>query len=224
MRIKDGSQSLDPADSADLVGPCDPGAAIGQASDEMDDSTLLRRIRAGDQRALEVLCRRAWKPVYRSFARFTRDPAEAEDLTQEVFLRALRSLPQFEDRGLPFTAYLLRIASNLARDRWRSGPSRTVVTADVPERAVPGPGPDSLAVESDRRQVLVAALDRLAPDHRAVLRLRILEGRTTSEVAALTDRSQPAVRQLQVRALAALRAQLGDQLGSANVEATGDWG
>ncbi len=121
MRIKDGSQSLDPADPADLVGPCHPGAAIGQASDEMDDSTLLRRIRAGDQRALEVLGRRAWKPVYRSFARFTRDPAEAEDLTQEVFLRALRSLPQFEDRGLPFTTYLLRIASNLARDRWRAG-------------------------------------------------------------------------------------------------------
>lgn len=52
--------------------------------------------------------------MYRSFARFTRNPAEAEDLTQEVFLRALRSLPQFEDPGLPFTAYLLRIANNLA--------------------------------------------------------------------------------------------------------------
>lgn len=69
--------------------------------------------------------------MYRSFARFVQDPAEAEDLTQEVFLRALRSMPQFEDRGLPYLAYLLRIAGNLARDRWRAGPNRLVVTADL---------------------------------------------------------------------------------------------
>ena len=188
---------------------------VGMARHEMDDSALLRRARAGDQRALDELCRRCWKPVYRSFARFTQNPAEAEDLTQEVFLRALRSLPQFEDRGVPFTAYLLQIAQNLARDRWRAGPTRLVVTADVPERAVTGPGPEILAVESARRLALLSALDRLAPDHRAVLRLRILEGRPTSEVATLTRRSQPAVRQLQVRALAALRVLLGDELGGA---------
>ena len=84
--------------------------------------------------------------------------------------------------------------------------------ADVPDQAANGPGPDSLAVDSSRREVLLAALDQLTPDHRAVLRLRILEGRSTSEVAALIHRSQPAVRQLQVRALAALRAALGDRL------------
>lgn len=98
-----------------------------------------------------------------------------------------------------------------------------MVTSDIPERAAPGPGPDRLAVDSDRREVLLAAFDRITPDHRAVLRLRILEGRTTSEVAALTNRSQPAVRQLQVRALAALRAELGDQLGSDTVAAERDW-
>ncbi len=218
VRAKDGPQG---GKAAGLAGPCDPGAA-DQAGAEADDLALLRRAQSGDQRALEVLCRRCWKPVYRSFARFTCNPADAEDLTQEVFLRALRSLPRFEDRGLPFTAYLLRIASNLARDRWRAGPSRTVVTADLPERAAPGPGPDSLAVDGDRHQALVAALDRLAPHHRAVLRLRILEGRTTSEVAAITGRNQPAVRQLQVRALVALRAQLRGQLGRALIDADQD--
>jgi RNA polymerase sigma-70 factor, ECF subfamily len=206
-----------------MAGAGDLGAA-GQSGAAMDDSVLLRRARSGDHRALEMLCRRCWKPVYRSFARYTANPADAEDLTQEVFLRALRSLPGFEDRCLPFTAYLLRIAGNLARDRWRAGPSPAVATADLPERAAPGPGPDSLAVESDRRQVLLAALDRLTPDQRAVLRLRILEGRATSEVAALTERSQPAVRHLQVRALAALRAQLASHCSSGVTPAprTGD--
>ena len=196
-------------------GQAPPGEA-GPAGPEGDDSALLRRARSGDQPALDELCRRNWKPVYRSFARLTQDPAEAEDLTQEVFLRALRSLPRFEDRGLPFTAYLLQIARNLARDRWRARPARLVVTAHVPDRAAASPGPESLAVDSARREALVAALDRLAPDHRAVLRLRILEGRATSEVAALIGRSQPAVRQLQVRALAALRSALGDELTPAS--------
>jgi RNA polymerase sigma-70 factor, ECF subfamily len=193
----------------------DPGTGV-------DDGALLRAAQSGDGPALEALCRRNWKPVYRSLARLTDSTAEAEDLTQEVFLRALLSLSRFEDRGLPFTSYLLRIADNLARDRWRSQGRGPVVTAEMPEKAVPGSGPDNLAVESVRREVLLVALDSLAPDHRTVLRLRIIEGRTTREVAALTDRSQAAVRQLQVRALAALRAALGPELDSFTSGGTDD--
>jgi RNA polymerase sigma-70 factor (ECF subfamily) len=179
----------------------------------LDDSALLALARSGDQRALETLCRRNWRPVYRSFARYTSDPAEAEDLTQEVFLRALRSLPRYTDRGVPYLAYLLRIAANLARDRWRAGPARVVPVGDLPDGPAPGPGPDGLAVASDARATLLRALDQLRPEHRTVLRLRILEGRPASEVGAMTDRSPAAVRQLSVRALAALRAALEQQRG-----------
>jgi RNA polymerase sigma-70 factor (ECF subfamily) len=191
----------------------------------LDDSALLSLARSGDQRALEALCRRSWRPVYRSFARYTSDAAEAEDLTQEVFLRALRAWPQFADRGVPYTAYLLRIAANLARDRWRAQPARVVPVGDIPERPAPGPGPEGLAIESDRRAVLLRALDQLGADQRAVLRLRILEGRTTDEVAGLTHRSAAAVRQLQVRALAALRGTMDSQLGAmiADLGSDGRW-
>ena len=87
----------------DTVGAEDgsQGQALAATADraclEMNDSALLRFAQSGDPlrfaqsgdpRALEELCRRGWKPVYRSLARFTRDPAEAEDLTHEVFLRA----------------------------------------------------------------------------------------------------------------------------------------
>jgi RNA polymerase sigma-70 factor, ECF subfamily len=180
---------------------------------ESADSALLALARAGDQDAVETLCRRNWRPVYRSFTRYTRDPAEAEDLTQEVFVRALRALPRFRDTGVPYTAYLLRIAANLARDRWRADPARVVPVADLPEQASQRPGPDGLVIESDRRTALITALDTLRSEQRTVLRLRILEGRTTGEVAAMTNRSPAAVRQLQVRALAALRVALADQLG-----------
>jgi RNA polymerase sigma-70 factor, ECF subfamily len=189
----------------------DPEDSLGDPGpSELDDCALLSLAASGDQRALETLCQRNWRPVYRSFARYTSDPFEAEDLTQEVFLRALRALPQFADTGVPYTAYLLRIATNLARDRWRARPARLVPLGDIVERPAREPGPDGLAVESDRRAALLRALDRLGSDQRAVLRLRILEGRSTDEVAALTNRSAAAVRQLQVRALAALRAALAD--------------
>jgi RNA polymerase sigma-70 factor (ECF subfamily) len=159
--------------------------------------------------------------VYRFLARLAFSPAETEDLTQEVFLRAIRSLPRYQDRGLPFTAYLLQIARNLARDRWRAGLTRPLLTGDVPDRAVTGPGPESLAVDRVRREALVAALDQLSQDHRLVLRLRILEERPAAEVAQITRRSPAAVRQLQVRALAALRAALGNEFGAAT--AGPDW-
>jgi RNA polymerase sigma-70 factor (ECF subfamily) len=179
----------------------------------LDDSALLAQARSGDQRALEQLYQRNWRPVYRSFARYTKDPAEAEDLTQEVFLRAFRALPQYADRGVPYLGYLLRIATNLARDRWRAGPPRVVPVGNVPDWPAPGPGPDSLAEQSDRRAALLRALDGLRPDQRTVLRLRILEGRSSAEVGALTNRSPAAVRQISSRALASLRAALDDQLG-----------
>jgi RNA polymerase sigma-70 factor, ECF subfamily len=185
----------------------------GLAADDICDAELVSQARAGDQRALELLCQRCWRPVYRSFARYTSDPAEAEDLTQEVFLRAVRALPRYVERGVPYTAYVLRIAANLARDRWRAGPAMAVPVADLPDRPDPGPGPDSMAVRSHQRAALMRALDQLRPDQRTVLRLRILEGRSSSEVAALTSRSPAAVRQLQARALAALRAALAAQPG-----------
>ena len=178
---------------------------------EPADSELVLLAQAGDQLALEALCRRNWRPVYRSFARYTNDPFEAEDLTQEVFVRALRSLPGFAAAGAPYRAYLLRIAANLAKDRWRAGPARSVPTGQFGDQPVPGPGPDDVALANERRAALVSALDGLTPDQRAVLRLRFLEGLSPAEVGKLTSRSASAVRQLQVRALAALRDALRDE-------------
>ena len=80
-----------------------------------DEATLVRRAASGDRGAIERLCLQNWRQVYRSFARYATDPAEAEDLTQEVFLRALPALPRFVDQGVPYRAYLLRIAASTER-------------------------------------------------------------------------------------------------------------
>jgi RNA polymerase sigma-70 factor (ECF subfamily) len=173
------------------------------------EHALLAAARQGDPEAIEALCRSGWKPVFRSLARYTDDPAEAEDLTQEVFVRALRSLPRFVDRGVPFTAYLLRIADNLARDRWRRGPSRIESLDGLLDLTSERPGPDQGVLQGDRRDALLNGLDQIALPQRTVLRMRFLEGRTTQEIATLTGRSAAAVRQIQARGLNALRIALG---------------
>src|SRR5260370_2341525 len=94
--LADGSVN---GDEGDMVRAKDDWGLADPACPRLDDSALLSLARSGDQRALEALCRRNWRPVYRSFARYTTDPSEAEDLTQEVFLRALRALPQVRGPG-----------------------------------------------------------------------------------------------------------------------------
>jgi RNA polymerase sigma-70 factor, ECF subfamily len=185
---------------------------VGSASPgDRDERLLLAAARRGDRAALETLCRSSWKPVFRSLARYTDDPAEAEDLTQEVFVRALRALPRFVDRGVPFTAYLLHIADNLTRDRWRRGPSKVESLERLVDHPSDGPPPEHGLLQGDRREALLRGLDQLTLDQRTVLRMRFLEGRTTREIATLTKRNVAAVRQVQARGLHALRATLGEE-------------
>jgi len=89
---------------------------------ESHSGELLRAARAGDRDALNRLCQENWLPVYRSVARWAGTPAEAEDLTQEVFVRAIQSLGSYRgaDLDIPYRAYLLRISRNLVIDRWRA--------------------------------------------------------------------------------------------------------
>jgi RNA polymerase sigma-70 factor, ECF subfamily len=168
----------------------------------MDD--LLGRARRGDQRALEELCQREWRPVYALAYHALGNVADAQDLTQEVFLRALRSLDRYEETSAPFAAYLASIARNLVRNRARLRPT-AVLDDDAPSA---GAGPETLAIEAAEVERVRAALGELPADQRRVIELRLSEGRSMSETAVLLGRSPDAVRQLQHRALAALRARL----------------
>jgi RNA polymerase sigma-70 factor (ECF subfamily) len=168
----------------------------------MDD--LLGRARRGDQRALDELCQREWRPVYALAYHALGNVADAQDLTQEVFLRALRSLDRYEETRAPFAAYLAAIARNLVRNRARLR-SSAVLDDDAPTA---GAGPEALAITASELERVRAALRELPADQRCVIELRLSEGRSMSETAALLGRNPDAVRQLQHRALVALRARL----------------
>ncbi len=174
----------------------------------MGNDSILARARRGDRRALEELCHREWRPVYALFYAAVQDRAEAQDLTQEVFLRALGALGHFREGETPFRAFLKVIARNLLRDRWRGRRPDPVDLALVQE--LPSDNPDladALVVEAERAHLL-SALGTLPDDYQAVVRLRLLEGYSGAETAIIIGRSPSAARQLLHRALGALRAAL----------------
>ncbi len=142
--------------------------------------------------------------VYAFVMKRVRDRAECEDLTAETFHQALANLKRFEWRGIPFAAWLFRIAANLISDRWqRSGREVNVDTAI--ELAQVGPAEIE---EVDRRATLFRLVDTLPAEQRRVVVLRFVEQKSIREVARDVKKTEGAVKQLQFRALTSLRASL----------------
>ncbi|MGH9202116.1 MAG: RNA polymerase sigma factor [Vicinamibacterales bacterium] len=140
--------------------------------------------------------------VYAFVSRRTHDRAVAEDVTSEVFEQALTHLGRFEWRGVPFVAWLFRIASNALTDRWRQDARDS--------HNPPADVPDSREVEELERRVIVFQLvDRLPDVQRQVIRMRFVEEKSIREIAAALGRSEGAVKQLQLRALENLRKGMG---------------
>jgi RNA polymerase sigma-70 factor, ECF subfamily len=141
--------------------------------------------------------------VYAFIVSRVRDRDAAEDLTADVFHRALANLNRFEWRGAPFAAWLLRIAANSIVDRSkrvaREGPS----IDDPPD---PGAEPDLEVIE--HRAQLFRLVDQLPADQRQVIFERFVEQKSIREVAQHLKRSEGAVKQLQFRALEKLREQM----------------
>jgi RNA polymerase sigma-70 factor (ECF subfamily) len=169
---------------------------------------LLSRAQRGDRAALESLCRQEWLTVYRTVAGWVASRQEAEDLTQEVFLRALRHLEGYQSATGSFRPYLVAVARNLVRDRWRSQQRQTAGVYDSGVGEGRDEGPEAALVAAEGRAELIAALAQLPSDYQRVLRLRLIEGQSAAEVAGVLERSPEAVRQLQHRALDALRSGL----------------
>jgi RNA polymerase sigma-70 factor (ECF subfamily) len=145
--------------------------------------------------------------VYSYVVRRVRIRPEAEDLTAEVFHRALRSLPRFKWTGAPFAAWLFRIAANMIADRAKRaarerGAGAMEVTATQPAQS------QSDIEEVERQAHLFRLVEALAEDQRRVVLMRFVEEKSISEIAQLLERSEGAIKQLQFRALQNLRKDL----------------
>lgn len=146
--------------------------------------------------------------VYAYVARRVRGRHEAEDLTAEVFHKALRSLPRFKWTGAPFAAWLFRIASNMITDRAKRAAREQSATLDEDLATAAGAGQQSSVEEVERQAHLFRLVDELAEDQRRVVVMRFAEEKSMREIAQTLGRSEGAVKQLQFRALQNLRAKL----------------
>jgi len=182
-------------------------------TEDGDLARLVASARGGDEDAFLRLYGQFADRVYRFFLYRAGQPADAEDLTQLTFLRAIEALPRYEDRGLPFAAWLFRIARNAAIDFERTRHNHLLL--DDFEHLVDPPraGDDlGLAIERDD---LLRAIEALTRDQREVLVFRFFADLSALDTGRLMGRSAATVRGLQARALAALRRQLATGLPDA---------
>jgi RNA polymerase sigma-70 factor, ECF subfamily len=146
--------------------------------------------------------------VYAYVARRVRSRHEAEDLTAEVFHKALRSLPRFKWTGAPFAAWLFRIASNMIADRAKRAAREQSVALDEDLATAAAGEPQSNVEEVERQAHMFRLVDELAEDQRRVVIMRFAQEKSIREIAQTLGRSEGAVKQLQFRALQNLRAKL----------------
>jgi RNA polymerase sigma-70 factor (ECF subfamily) len=177
---------------------------------EAEERLLIEAARKDPTRFAELYERHVDR-VFAYVARRVHDRFRAEDVTSDVFHRALAGLPRFEWRGVPFAAWLYRIAANEIADlHARSAREASLVD--------PNPGTDlsdsgeSDAAGAERRACVARALEDLPGDQRRVVHLRFFEQKSIREVAEEIGRSPGAVKQLQFRALETLRAHAGEHL------------
>ena len=143
--------------------------------------------------------------VYAYIARRVGDRHQAEDLTADVFREALAGIGKFEWRGVPFSAWLLRIASRTIADHFRRSGREAGSPVDEPEQPDPA--------EIERRAMLFELVERLPEAQFRVIYLRFVEQKSIREIAEEMGRSEGAVKQLQLRAIENLRVQMEDAHG-----------
>jgi RNA polymerase sigma-70 factor (ECF subfamily) len=174
-----------------------------EASGLPGDDRLLVEAAMKDPSRFAELYELNFARVYAYIARRVGDRDVAQDLTSDVFHKALASIQNFEWRGVPFAGWLLRIAANMIVDRSKRSGREVSGGDDLPE-----PSTQPNLEEIDRQGRLFRLVEQLPPDQRRVIGMRFAEEKSICEIATELGRSEGAVKQLQFRALQNLRARM----------------
>jgi RNA polymerase sigma-70 factor, ECF subfamily len=180
----------------------------GRRESAEDVRRLVERAQRGDREALEELYLLHFDRIYSYLHLSVGNRHDAEDLTNQTFVKMLESIERFEWRKVPISAWLFRIAHNLAMDHFRAG------RRWQPEEEPPEPEPDERrtaheeALESIGRRSMLEMIAALSADQQQVLTLKFVFNFSNGEVGAILGKTEGAVKSLQHRALASLERQL----------------
>jgi RNA polymerase sigma-70 factor, ECF subfamily len=169
---------------------------------------LVERAQQGDRAALEDLYLIHFDRIYSYLHMSVGNKHDAEDLTTQTFLKMLESIKRFRWQSAPFSAWLFRIAHNLAMDHFRAR-RRWQPEAEVPEP--PGseePSAELEAMQTIGRQSMLELIDKLSPEQQQVLTLKFVFNFANADVATILEKTEGAIKSLQHRALASLQKQI----------------
>jgi len=182
------------------------------ASDVAAQPTDLRRLvefaQKGDREALEALYLLHFDRIYSYLHMSVGNRHDAEDLTTQTFLKMLEAIGRFRWQSAPFSAWLFRIAHNLAMDHFRAT-RRWQPEEDVPEpEGAEESSAEEAALEAIGRQSMLELIEGLSHEQQQVLTLKFVFSFSNGDVATILDKSEGAVKSLQHRALASLQKQI----------------
>ena len=169
-----------------------------------DEENIVRRAKQHDQEAFSQLYEENFDKIYRYVALKIGDRIEAEDMTQQVFLKALQSISSFKWKGVPFSAWLFRIAHNQVVDYLRKKSKRPTTPLDE-SQARSDSNPQLMAEKSLDIEQLVLATKKLTKAQQEVISLRFAGELPIAQVAKIMGRSEGAIKALQHSAIVALR-------------------
>ena len=200
--------------------------------DEAAIERLVKEARAGERWAFAQLFEHFHEPVFRFVMSRVQRSSDAEDLTQQVFVKALEALPRYESRGVPFGGWLFRLARNTVIDFVRTRREHADLEAAAGRPTLDAGPADVAATRAEIAQV-GAALASLTDEQREVIALRFFAGLSARDAAAAMGKQEGTIRGLQFRAISSLRRELGIEaeervssvgLATATVRATGAGG
>jgi RNA polymerase sigma-70 factor (ECF subfamily) len=169
-----------------------------------EESSIARRVQKRDPEAWGILYEEYFPKLYRYIALRVGNKAEAEDLIEQVFVKAFESIPSFRWRGVPISAWLFRIAHNQVVDHLRKATrSKTLSVGEFLGNN--DAEPEAMAKRNMTIEQLAGAMGTLTQAQRDVIQLRFAGGLSTAQVAKIPGKSQGAVKALQHSALATLR-------------------
>lgn len=173
-------------------------------TDLSDDSALERAVK-GDTEAFSVLYERYVARIYNYIFYRTGSAADAEDLTSKVFYRAFGHIHSYRNTGIPFSAWLYRIAHNLVANWYRDNSRRREVPLDDHPQIQRSEHPESSLMELQEKERLLRAIRTLPDDRQQLLILKFVDDLSNAEIAVIMHRSEGAIKSLYHRTLLALR-------------------
>lgn len=173
-----------------------------------DENILINRAKDGDREAINTLISCYWQPIYRFIYSKLKNEDDAKELTQDTFMKAFRSLPRYKVMDVPFKSYLGRIAINAVTDFWRKkGRTPQSVNINDHEEAIidERETPEEYTLRLEGQEQIAKLVESLPAEQRQVVKLRVILGISIHDAAVQMNKTEPAIKMLQQRALQNLR-------------------